>query len=147
MSELATDIMVSPVLAKGKPAFPEKVGAKGHDSNGIPQYWVDGKRGAFFNNQRGTYLWYAINEGRTFESPVQCPHCRWIDDIDGFDVMGSEDGVFCLNCHRELVPTGINRISRCIVCGDWINTENEAYEGVYCKKHKGASDDQRRTNT
>ena len=101
-----------PVLPKGKPAFPEKVGVKGHDENGVPLYNIM-KGGEIFNTQRGTYLWYVINEGKNFDSPVQCPHCRWIEDLDCFDVMGADSGnIFCLNCHKEFEADGINRIEQ-----------------------------------
>jgi DNA-directed RNA polymerase subunit RPC12/RpoP len=118
----------------GRIAFPERVGTKGHDANGVPLYRAQDKYAVFFNAQRGAYLWYAINEGGVAESPVQCPKCRYIDDVDCFDVMGADDdNVFCPLCHTEFDPSGINHISQCIECGDWINTYKEAQTGIYCQ--------------
>lgn len=34
---------------------------------------------------------------------LRCPTCEHIDTLDGFDVLGADEGcVFCTDCHQEL---------------------------------------------
>ena len=125
------------------PVFPERVGFKGHDQYGIPLMQDElivrsnlGPKGwvpdVFYNSERGDYLYRATRDGVFDESPVQCPGCRFIGDIDEFDCLGSDFGVFCNRCGLEFDLVGINRVSRCVDCGGWINTKREAMLGVLC---------------
>ena len=34
---------------------------------------------------------------------VRCPKCGKVETLDGFDVLGADDGcVFCTDCHQEI---------------------------------------------
>jgi hypothetical protein len=36
------------------------------------------------------------------DPPVTCPSCGKIDDIDGFDILGADEGcIFCTDCSTQ----------------------------------------------
>lgn len=36
------------------------------------------------------------------ETLYRCPQCGNVDDLQGFDVLGADDGnLFCIKCHLE----------------------------------------------
>ncbi len=41
---------------------------------------------------------------------VNCPNCGKVSDVDGFDVLGADEGcLFCTDCHCHFNP-GTNKI-------------------------------------
>lgn len=51
--------------------------------------------------------------------PIKCPDCGHIDDRDGFDVCGVDEGnFFCNQCNNEIKPIVMNTIDWVIVGGE-----------------------------
>ena len=39
----------------------------------------------------------------------QCPQCGYVDNRDGFDVLGADEGnLFCNQCHSEIKPIDVD---------------------------------------